>query len=230
MNEICALIVAGGSGKRMGKGINKLFLKLKDKPILAHTLEIFERCELIDKIILVAAEDEIDYCKNEIILKYGIIKVKEIVAGGRERQESVLNGLKQINDDAIVLIHDGARPFLDEKIIEKGIEYARMYGASACGVEPKDTIKIKDSEGFSKATPNRSELFSVQTPQCFKADIIKKSHKKVLEGKILVTDDTMAAEYAGYKVFLYEGSYENIKITTPDDLLIGEKIIEKFNR
>lgn len=228
MSKNCALIVAGGKGKRMGKDINKLFLTLKGKPILAYTLDIFQKCDLIDRIILVAAEDEIPYCKNEVILKYGIKKVKKVVAGGKERQESVQNGLCHIDEDEIVLIHDGARPFLNTQIIEQGIKYTKMFGACACGVEPKDTIKIKSVDGFSKSTPDRSSLFCVQTPQCFKAEIIKKAHEKVSKDKIAVTDDTMAAEYAGYKVYLFEGSYENIKLTTPEDLLIGEKILEKF--
>lgn len=228
MSKNCALIVAGGKGKRMGKSINKLFLPLRGKPVLAYTLDIFDRCDLIDNIILVAAEDEIPYCKDEVVLKYGIRKTIKIVPGGKERQESVRNGLNFLNGDEIVLIHDGARPFLNEQIIEKGIKYAEMYGACACGVEPKDTIKIKAADGFSKATPNRSDLFCVQTPQCFKADIIKKAHEKVLKEKVSVTDDTMAAEYAGYKVYLFEGSYENIKLTTPEDLLLGEKILENF--
>lgn len=228
IRQNCALIVAGGKGKRMGKGINKLFLKLKNKPILAYTLGVFERCELIDTIVLVAAKEEIPYCKSEIILKYGITKVKNIVAGGTERQQSVLNGLREIDDGKIVLIHDGARPFIDEKIIKKGIQYAEMYGACACGVEPKDTIKIRTEDGFSKAAPKRSELFCVQTPQCFKSEIIKEAHEKILKEKIIVTDDTMVAEYAGHRVYLFEGSYENIKITTPEDIFLGENILEKI--
>lgn len=229
MGKNCALVVAGGKGTRMGENINKLFLKLKDEPILAHTLKVFENSYLIDNIVLVAAKEEIKYCESEIILKYNIKKLQKIVAGGNERQQSVLNGLNAIESSDIVLIHDGARPFVSEKIIRDGIKYAELYGACACGVEPKDTIKIKSIDGFSKATPNRSELFCVQTPQCFKLELIKNSHRELSDKKITVTDDTMVAELAGHKVYLYEGSYSNIKMTTPEDLIIGEKILEHID-
>lgn len=226
MGKNCALIVAGGKGKRMGENINKLFLKLKGKAILAHTLQVFENSPLIDSIVLVAASCDISYCESEIVSKYDIKKLSKIVAGGAERQQSVLNGLNAITDCSIVLIHDGARPFVSEKIINEGIKYAKMYGACACGVQPKDTIKIKSLDGFSKVAPNRSELFCVQTPQCFQLDLIKEAHNKALHEKMVATDDTMVAEYAGHKVYLYEGSYNNIKITTPEDLILGEKILE----
>lgn len=229
MNKNYAIVVAGGKGTRMKKNINKLFLCLDNKPILAHTLELLEKNKLIYSIILVAAEDEIEYCQKEIVLKYAISKVKKVVSGGDMRQQSVFNGLKAIDDDCdIVLIHDGARPFINDRIIEDGIKYANVYGASACGVEPKDTIKIRDSSGFSKYTPKRSELFCVQTPQCFKLDIILKAHEDVIKKNLIVTDDTSAVELYGNKVFLYEGSYNNIKITTQDDLSIGEKILDNL--
>ena len=225
MEKNCALIVAGGKGKRMNMGINKLFLEIDEKPILAFTLEVFEKSNHIDEIILVSAEDEVAYCKNEIIDKYNIKKVSKVVCGGNERQQSVLNGLQEIEDCNIVLIHDGARPFVDENMISQGIKYANMYGASACGVQPKDTIKIKDDLGFSKGTLNRDELFCVQTPQCFKLDIIKKAHLRAAEESFIVTDDTMLVEKYNNKVFLYEGSYNNIKITTPEDLIISERLV-----
>ncbi|WP_026883575.1 2-C-methyl-D-erythritol 4-phosphate cytidylyltransferase [Clostridium akagii] len=231
MNNNCAIVVAGGKGTRMKKSVNKLFLCLDNKPILAHTLEAFQKNKSIFSIILVASEDEIEYCEKEIVLKYSISKVKKIVSGGNLRQQSVLNGLKAIgieDDCNIVLIHDGARPFIDDRIIEDGIKYANLYGASACGVEPKDTIKIRDNSGFSKYTPKRSELFCVQTPQCFKLDIILKAHENIIKKDVIVTDDTSVAELYGSKVFLYQGSYSNIKITTPDDLILGEKILDSL--
>ena len=229
MDRNCAIVVASGRGTRMKKSVNKLFLCLNDKPILAYTLEAFEKNKSIYSIILVAADDEVEYCKKEIVLKYSISKVKKIVSGGDSRQQSVFNGLKAVEDDcSIVLIHDGARPFINDRIIEDGIGYAKIYGASACGVEPKDTIKIRDSSGFSKYTPKRSEVFCVQTPQCFKLDIIVKAHEYISKKDMVVTDDTSVAEIYGNKVFLYEGSYNNIKITTPDDLILGEKILDNL--
>lgn len=229
MEKNCAIILAGGRGSRMGKKINKLFLKMKDRPLLAYTLEAFEKNKCIDSIILVSAKDELEYCKSEIVLKYSFRKVKQIVCGGDTRQQSVLNGLNVAGECNVILIHDGARPFVSQKIISEGIKYANIYGACACGVRPKDTIKVKNKDGFSDSTLDRNKLFCVQTPQSFKRDIIINSHKNIVSKDISATDDTMIAEISGYSVFLYEGSYVNIKITTPDDLFLGEKILENFD-
>lgn len=225
MSRVCAIVVAAGKGTRMGAKVNKQFLNLKDKPILYYTLMAFQNCSLVDNIILVTAEKEIDYTKNEIVKKYDINKVSDVVFGGAERQYSVYNGLKAAKDCHIVLIHDGARPFVDEKIISEGIKYAEKFGSSACGVKPKDTIKLIDDHSFSKETLNRDKLFIVQTPQCFKYELILNCHEKVMQEGIKVTDDTSVVEHCGEKVYLYEGSYNNIKITTPEDLVIGEKIL-----
>lgn len=229
MSKVSAVIVAGGRGKRMGSNINKVFLNLKGKPILYYSLKTFSQNKNIDEIILVAEHDEIDYCVSEIVNKYNFFKVSKVVPGGKERQNSVLNGLKAINKSDIVLIHDGARPFVNNKIIEEGIVNAGMYGACACGIAPKDTIKIRNDQNFSGGTLARNSLFNVQTPQCFKYDIILKCHKRAEAEGIKVTDDTSIAERYGYKVYLYDGSYSNIKITTPEDLVIGEKIAEKID-
>lgn len=225
MGKICALIVAAGKGTRMGSKVSKQFLKLKNKPVLYYTLKTFEECKYIDEIILVLSAEEIKYCTDEIVNKYNIRKVKKIVVGGNERQDSVFYGLKAMDECEVVLIHDGARPFVTEDVIHSGIKYAREYGACSCGVKPKDTIKIKDSNGFSIATPERDSLFSVQTPQCFKYDIIYQCHLRLREESIKVTDDTMLVERYGNKVYLYEGNYRNIKITTPEDMLIAETIV-----
>jgi len=225
MGRICAIIVAAGRGKRMGTAINKQYLNIKGKSILYYTLNVFSKCKLIDDIIIVTSEQEIDFCRVNVIEKYGIEKVSKIVAGGAERQHSVYNGLIAAEGADIVLIHDGARPFVDNTIIENGIKYAVSFGACTCGVNPKDTIKIKDEEGFSVETPDRNKLFAVQTPQCFNYDLILDCHKKLQEDGGAVTDDTMVVERYGHKVYLYEGSYNNIKITTPEDLVVGEKIL-----
>lgn len=228
MGKNCAIIVAAGKGTRMKTKINKQFLNLKDKPILYYTLKTFCDNESIDDIVVVLAKDEIEYCKKNIILKYGLNKIKVVVEGGNTRQESVINGLEAIEDCDIVLIHDGARPFVDKSIIEDGIKYAELYGACACGVKPKDTIKIKSDNCFSAQTPDRDTLFCVQTPQCFRYNIILECHKKANLEKVEATDDTMIVEKYNYKVYLYEGSYINIKITTPEDLVIGEKILDNL--
>ncbi|URZ14714.1 2-C-methyl-D-erythritol 4-phosphate cytidylyltransferase [Clostridium felsineum] len=223
----CAIIMAAGKGSRMKVNKNKQFILIEGKPILAYTIEKFENSPLIDEIVVVAAEDEINFCMQEIVSKYGYTKVKNIVSGGTERQQSVLRGLKAAKKANIVLIHDGARPFVDNEIIEAGIKYADIYGGAACGVEPKDTIKLKSDNGFSEKTFDRSKLFCVQTPQCFKYDLILKAHLEAEKKEILATDDTMIFEMAGNKVYLYNGSYENIKITTPDDLYAAEILLNK---
>ncbi|HZK70051.1 MAG TPA: 2-C-methyl-D-erythritol 4-phosphate cytidylyltransferase [Clostridia bacterium] len=228
MSRNCAIILAAGKGRRMGESINKQYLHIKEYPILYYTLKAFSQSNCIDEIIVVAAEGEVDYCREEIIKKYNFLKVKDVVIGGKERQHSVLNGLKAVSSCDIVLIHDGARPFINESIIANAVIYANLYGATACGVQPKDTIKIKDSSGFSMKTPNREMFFCVQTPQAFKYELILDCHKRVNNEGIIVTDDTMVVERYGNKVYLYEGSYNNIKVTTPEDLEIGKQILEKI--
>ena len=229
MSRNCAIIMAAGKGSRMGQCINKQYLMLEKYPILYYTLKAFSQTSCIDEIIVVVAEGEEDYCRSEIIEKYNFLKVKDVVTGGIERQDSVLIGLKAISDCEIVLIHDGARPFIDEYVIKSAVMYANLYGATACGVKPKDTIKFVDPLGFSIETPNREMLLCVQTPQAFKYDLILKCHKKIKEEGIMVTDDTMVVERYGNKVYLYEGSYDNIKITTPGDLEMGRQILKGFH-
>ena len=221
---ISAIVLAGGRGKRMNQPVSKQFINLKGKPILYYTLKKFIDNEKIDKIILVLPKDEINFCKTQILDKYNL-KVDKIVEGGKERQDSVFNGLKAIEESDIVLIHDGARPFVSNRIIEEGIKYANIYGAAAPGVMPKDTIKIKDSKNFSADTPNRNTLVSVQTPQVFKYEYILEGHEKIKKENISVTDDTMVMELLGRRVYLYNGEYTKIKITTPEDLTLGENFV-----
>lgn len=229
MGKKCVVIVAAGQGKRMMSDINKQLIKLKGKPILFYTLNVFSKNPLIDEIILVVAKDEIETIKKEVIEKYNIHKVINIVSGGTTRQESVYNGLSCIKGCEIVLIHDGARPFVDGRIISDGIKFARIYDACACGVIPKDTIKIRGKNGISTETLDRNSLFLVQTPQCFKYELIFDCHKRLQIETKIVTDDTMVVETYGKNVYLYEGSYTNIKITTPEDIAFAENIMEKNN-
>lgn len=223
---VSAIILAGGKGKRMGQKISKQYININERPLLYYTIKRFLQCEFIDDIVLVIPRDEIDYCKKEILEKYSL-RVDKIVEGGKERQDSVYNGLLAVKGTDIVLIHDGARPFVSEDIIKNGIKYATKYGASAPGVMPKDTIKVKDANSFSECTPSRESLVAVQTPQVFKWQLIMECHEKVREDKRIVTDDTMVVESYGNKVFLYEGEYTNIKVTTPEDLIIAEYLAKK---
>ncbi|MHB1393587.1 MAG: 2-C-methyl-D-erythritol 4-phosphate cytidylyltransferase [Clostridia bacterium] len=221
-----AIILAAGKGIRMNVGMNKQFLVLKNKPILAHSIEAFQKCDLIDEIIVVANKDEEVGCKSGIIEKYGYKKVKEIVAGGAERQYSVYNGLMHVSSKCdIVLVHDGARPLVTVAIIERCIDEVKNYGAVSCGVPLKETIKIIDENHNVKLTPNRDNIWITQTPQAFRLDILVKAHLNALEKKIPCTDDAMLVEQLGINVRMVYGDYENIKITTPDDLIMAESIL-----
>lgn len=226
---ISAIVLAGGRGKRMNYHKSKQFIEIKGKPVLVYTLEKFIYNKSIDEVILVLPEDEVDYCKKEVLQKYSL-KVDRIVIGGKERQDSVFNALEAMEKANIVLIHDGARPFISERIIEEGIKYANIYGAAAPGVTPKDTIKVKSKDNVSVDTPDRNTLVAVQTPQCFKYDEIYQCHRKIKEENAIVTDDTSVVERYGHKVYLYEGDYTNIKITTPEDLILAERLIQVIDR
>lgn len=223
---ISAIILAGGKGKRMGSAISKQFIDIKSKPIIYYTLKKFSENKKIDNIIVVLPEDEVKYFKENILKKYEL-RINKIVIGGKERQDSVYNALKSLKNSStdIVLIHDGARPFISERIINEGIKFAEIYGAAAPGVMPKDTIKVKNEKNFSIDTPNRANLVSIQTPQVFKFDEILECHEKIRYNGEKVTDDTMVVEKYGYSVYLYDGEYTNIKVTTPEDLILAERLI-----
>ena len=223
---ISAIILAGGKGKRMGSAISKQFIDIKGKPIIYYTLKKFSENKKIDNIIVVLPEDEVKYFKENILKKYEL-RINKIVIGGKERQDSVYNALKSLKNSStdIVLIHDGARPFISERIINEGIKFAEIYGAAAPGVMPKDTIKVKNEKNFSVDTPNRANLVSIQTPQVFKFDEILECHEKIRYNGEKVTDDTMVVEKYGYSVYLYDGEYTNIKVTTPEDLILAEMLI-----
>ena len=223
-----AIIVAAGKGKRMGKSYNKQYILLADKPIVAHTIEVFENVDLIDEIVLVVGKGETDLAKKDIIHKYNFKKVVKIVEGGTERQDSVYNGLKAIDENCnIVLIHDGARPFITDSIIEKSINTAKDVGACVVAVRVKDTIKVVNKNMEVDYTPDRSILWAVQTPQTFEYKLLLEAYKKLQIDNIKATDDAMLIEKLGHTVRIIEGSYENIKITTPEDLILGEGILKK---
>lgn len=218
-----AVVLAAGKGKRMHSAVQKQFLMLGGKPVIFYSLEQFEQCPFINEIVLVTGEEEIDYCRKEIVEKFDFQKVKKIVAGGAERFLSVYNGLKACTCD-FVYIHDGARPFVDQAILERTREDVKRYGACVAGMPVKDTIKISDGDGYADVTPPRSRVWMVQTPQVFAYSCIKDAYDKLIaDGRMDVTDDAMVLEcMTGQKTKLTLGSYENIKITTPEDLEIAE--------
>ncbi len=224
--RVSAVITAAGRGTRMKSDINKQYIELCGIPVLARTIAAFEACELIDDIVVVINKEDIKYCKREIIDKYSFSKVKGLVSGGAERQNSVYKGLCSVDSRCeIVLIHDGARPFVSQDNIIDGIDGAKSYGACGVGVRLKDTVKISNREGFVEATPDRSTLWSIQTPQCFKYITIIKAHEEAIRDNYIGTDDMMLVERLGLPVKIIEGDYKNIKITTPEDLIIGESIL-----
>lgn len=219
-DRITAILLAGGSGKRMGGDCKKQYMLLEGRPLLYYSLKAFQESP-VDEIILVTNEES--YCREELIKKYHFHKVTKIVPGGNERYESVYNGLLAAEGSDYVLIHDGARPFVTGEIILRCIEDVKKYQACAVGMPAKDTIKIVDEKGFARQTPDRNQVYLIQTPQAFAYPLILKAYRKVIEEQVQgITDDAMVVEYLQEKkVKLIEGSYRNIKITTPEDCLIA---------
>lgn len=231
MNKITAIVLAAGSGSRMKNKTKKQFMEIKGKPVIWYSLFEFEKSR-VDEIILVTGKEDIDYCKKEIVEKYNLKKIKNVVASGSERYESVYNGLKEVTGN-IVLIHDGARPLINNEIIERSIEGTIKSDACVVGVPVKDTIKRADKEGYIIDTPNRSELWITQTPQSFKTDLVKMAYKKMKEElekgntTLNITDDAMVVEeFTTNQVRFVQGDYKNIKVTTPEDIDIAELFIE----
>lgn len=231
MNKITAIVLAAGSGSRMKSKTKKQFMEIKGKPVIWYSLFEFEKSR-VDEIILVTGKEDIDYCKKEIVEKYNLKKIKNVVAGGSERYESVYNGLKEVTGN-IVLIHDGARPLINNEIIERSIEGTIKSDACVVGVPVKDTIKRANKEGYIMDTPNRSELWITQTPQSFKTYLVKMAYKKMKEElekgntTLNITDDAMVVEeFTTNQVRFVQGDYKNIKVTTPEDIDIAELFIE----
>ena len=228
MSKTVCIMLAGGKGKRMGTKVSKQYLLLEDKPVLFYSLKAFE--PYVDEIIVVAAAGEEGYCKENIIEKYGISKVSVVVTGGAERYLSVYEGLKAINktdEDLYVLIHDGARPFIKGEVIEESIKKVKETGACIVAVPSKDTVKIGNSSNIVESTPDRRKVWLVQTPQVFEYESIHKAYKAAVEsGREDITDDSMVMESFGEReIHFVEGNYDNIKLTTPDDLIHGMAIL-----
>lgn len=226
MDKVAAVIVAGGSGRRMGMNVKKQFIELDGKATLAHTIEAFNKCKVIDEIIVVVGKEDKGKVKSEIVKRYGYNKVTKIVEGGTERQDSVYNGLMAVAEDAeYVMIHDGARPFISEEILEKALRMTKEKHATVVAVPVKDTIKVVNGELQVEGTPNRSTLWSVQTPQSFKKELLINAYVYAKEKSLIVTDDSMLVEAYGKRVYVVEGDYNNIKITTSEDLVLGQAIL-----
>ncbi len=225
-----AIILAGGRGNRMNSQIPKQYLEVNGYPVLYYSLNIFNESPVIDSIILVTIEQDIEYCQKEIVEQYGFGKVTSIVSGGKERYDSVYNGLKHADNDGYVFIHDGARPCISLQLIEQLYDEVQTYRAVVAAVPSKDTVKISDEYGNVVSTPNRSNVWNVQTPQVFEAQLICSAYQSMYadNNRGTITDDAMVVEqYTSANVHLSMGDYCNIKVTTPEDMGLAEAFLKK---
>lgn len=227
--RVTALIPAAGMGKRMGAGINKQYLLLAGRPILAHTLAVFEQAQCVDDVYLVVPEDEISFCRENVVERYGFAKVRRFVSGGSERQHSVLNGLRAMAPagvEDVVLIHDGVRPFVPVSVLEQSVETALRHDGALTAVPVKDTVKVV-RDGAVLETPPRESLWLAQTPQSFRYGIIRDAHERAAAEGWLGTDDASLVERLGLSVRVVPGDYGNFKITTPEDLVLAEAFLKE---
>lgn len=227
MTKASALIAAAGAGERLGRGINKVFIEVAGKPILAHTVSVFESCEAVEEIIIITGESDIE-AADELVGRFGFAKVRYIVAGGAQRQDSVLNGLERATCE-IITIHDAARPMVTVDMVDRSIAKAVEMGACIAAVPVIDTIKSAQ-DGIVAATVDRSFLYSVQTPQTFRADLLRSAYEQAYADGFYATDDAALVEQLGGKVAIVQGSYDNIKVTTPSDLHIAEVKLRASSR
>jgi 2-C-methyl-D-erythritol 4-phosphate cytidylyltransferase len=223
-----AIIPAGGEGRRMGTRIPKQYLPLADIPILARTLQAFQDSQVIDDIFLVVPYEDIPEVRQSIVAQYGLSKVRCILPGGRERQDSVRNALQYAGDGhEIIVIHDGVRPFVSADLITRSVAMAREFGAITVGVPVKDTIKEVNAEGRVGKTVTREGLWLTQTPQVFRRSIILNAYQKAATDGFYGTDDASLVERMDIPVWMIPGDYDNIKVTTQEDLLLGELILHR---
>lgn len=227
-----AIVLAGGRGSRMGLDMPKQYIELNGYPLIYYSLRAFQNCGFIDEIILVTLEEDIDFCRQNIVNRYGLDKVSRIAAGGKERYESVFNGLAKVEGSGYVFIHDGARPCINLHILHKIYDDVQKYKAAVAAVPSKDTVKISDVNGFVKDTPDRGKVWIIQTPQVFDIAEIKNAYN-IMQGdsdKSGITDDAMVMEkYGGRKVHLCEAFYCNIKVTTLEDIYTAENYLKNFS-
>lgn len=225
-----AIITAAGHSRRMGVGRKKQFLMLGELPLIVHTLKIFQKSVSIDEIILVVPDDGINYCKQEIVNSYNFTKVKKIVSGGEKRQESVFNGLKSVSHEMdLVVVHDGVRPFLSKSILENSIKKAEEKGAAVVAIPVKDTLMKISDQGMITEGQSRDSIWRIQTPQVFKKEIIINAFEKALKDSFYGTDESTLVIRLGIPVYVVDGSELNIKITTPEDIVLGESILKYRN-
>src|SRR5512139_1462618 len=227
MMKADAVIVSAGKGLRFMEGKKKQFTLLEGKPILAHTLDKFEACSLIRSVRLVVGQEDMDYCLKEIVEKYQFQKVSKIVPGGKWRQESVKKGIDALPKDTdIVAIHDGVRPLVTQAMIEDSIHSAVRYGAVVLAIPVKETIKMSNPDGTVLKTLDRESLWQIQTPRTFQISLIREAHHRAAEDGFVGTDDASLVERLGVKVHILPGSHTNVKITTPEDLVMASLFLK----
>lgn len=229
MAKVYAVIPAAGTGSRMGTKTQKQYLQLNELPVLARTLSVFEQSPIITGIILVVGEKEISWCEKEIIERFGFKKVLTVVPGGDTRQHSVYNGLKVLcaQADDVVMVHDAARPLITEDILANAAVVAQEKQSAVVAVPVKDTIKLADEQGVVLDTPPREKLWSIQTPQVFNYRLLMEAYRQANKSGYVGTDDASLVEQMGHAVHIVPGSYENIKITTAEDMLLAEAILKR---
>ena len=226
-----AIITAAGHGRRMRESRKKQFLMLGEVPIIVHTLQTFQESASINEIVLVVPDDGIDYCKQNIVNNYKFTKVEKIVSGGEKRQESVFNGLKSVSREIdLVVVHDGVRPFLSKPILENSIKKAKEKGSVVVAIPVKDTLMKISDKGMVTEGQNRDSIWRIQTPQVFKKEILISAFEKALKDNFCGTDESTLVTRLGIPVYVVNGSELNIKITTPEDIVLGESILKAFSR
>lgn len=225
-NRIVALVPAAGRGLRMGGSVPKQFLVLGGQPLILHSLHVLQASSAIEEIILAVPQNEMDYCLDEIVAKHRFTKVTKVVPGGHERQESVRHALEAVHEDVdVVLVHDAVRPFLTEHMVEGVVKAARTMGAAIIAIPMRDTVKQVRADHIIERTVDRQSLWLAQTPQAFRRDWLLAAHRKAHAEGIRATDDAYLIEWAGHSVCVVEGSGDNIKVTKPEDMVIGEAIL-----
>ena len=225
-NNLRVVIAAAGTGSRMKSRINKQYMLLNSRPILSYSLDVFEEYEAVDEIVIVAHPREIEYCEKEIVKKFGYRKVKKVIPGGKQRQDSVWAGLLQLNQDTdYVAVHDGARPLLTSDLLNDLVKETEEWGAAIPGIYVRDTLKMVDQDGFVGNTLDRSSTVFIQTPQVFRFHEIYQAYEMALEEGFTSTDDAALFEKYIGRVKVVPGNYNNLKITTPEDLIIVETLL-----
>ncbi|MDH4098700.1 MAG: 2-C-methyl-D-erythritol 4-phosphate cytidylyltransferase [Nitrospira sp.] len=223
---VVALVPAAGRGLRMGGSVPKQFLALGGEPLVVHSLRVLQASPVIDQIVMAVPQADLDYCLNDLAVRFGFSKITKVVPGGKERQDSVRHALEHVSEETdIVVVHDAVRPFLTEKMVAEVVDAARRVGGAIVALPMRDTVKEVGAEHRIERTVDRRPLWLAQTPQAFRRDQLLEAHRKAHAEGVHATDDAFLFEWAGYPVMVVEGSGENVKVTRPEDMIIGEAIL-----